>query len=86
MDLEYYLLRVDSTDTPYKPYDPDQDQGSHRILIESGGKLVDLIEVSPTIKVFTQSAYSLTRVVFPAESGGMDIRSRIERVFGVGVG
>ena len=81
LDPDYYLLKVESSDTPYGPYDPSSERSVDHILIQNEeGKLVDVAEVSPTIKAFTESGYTLTRVIYPARGEGFEIRSRIEEL------
>ncbi|MBI1784661.1 hypothetical protein HYR69_05905 [Candidatus Sumerlaeota bacterium] len=82
LDPDYYLLRIESHDTPYAPYDPKAEKLSQRIWIEDGnGKIVDVAQLSPTIHVFTQSAYIASRLAFPEEHAGHKIRDAIREIF-----
>jgi len=79
---EYYLLREDSSDTPYAPYNPEDPRSGERILIETReGGLVDVAQVSPTLRAFTQSSYTLSRLVFPERADDWDARAELERLF-----
>lgn len=112
LDPDYALLRVDSSDTPYRPYaahgsygtyeshaphrthPPPGTTASDHIYIENGrGGIVDVAQVSPTIRAFTQSAYTLSRLVFSeggpeagphatsAATGSVKIRERLAALF-----
>lgn len=82
LDPDYYLIRVESSDTPYAPYDPSAAGASDHILIEDGkGRIVDAAEVSPTIRAFTESVYTLSRIVVPESHGEVSIRDSIKEIF-----
>jgi HD superfamily phosphohydrolase len=82
LDPEYYLLFVESEDTPYHPYNPRTEGAGTTIWTENpnnAGELCDVKDVSPTIRVFTESPYSIWRAVFPGTSGGKDLRDSVRR-------
>lgn len=82
LDPKYYLLRVDSSDTPYRPYDLSAPRAADHIYIEDGrDRIVDVAQVSPTIAGFTTSEYTLSRLVFPSSHDGCDLREKIEQLF-----
>jgi len=82
LDPRYYLLRVDSADTPYHPYERKAERTSQHIWIDSGeGKIVDVADVSPTIRVFTESDYTASRIVFPESCAKGPIRAEIGKLF-----
>ncbi|MCX7016791.1 MAG: hypothetical protein NTW86_30245, partial [Candidatus Sumerlaeota bacterium] len=82
LDPNHYFLRVESSDTPYRPYDPQQGRGGGPIYIEdASGVLRDVEDLSPTIRAFSLGAYTLTRIVFPEEAGGVNLRERMAAIF-----
>lgn len=78
LDFRYYLRFSKSSDTPYRPY---SSRGSaSTIWIESAeapGTFVDVSDVSPTIRAFTESPYTIHRAFFPAEHRGESIRGEM---------
>ncbi|MBI5153622.1 HD domain-containing protein [Candidatus Poribacteria bacterium] len=84
LDPRYYLLYSKSADTPYRPYDPRSAKPGATIWIEDRAdprRLVDIKEVSPTIRAFTESPYTIWRAFFPAEAGGKSLRETIGKAF-----
>lgn len=81
LDPAFHLISIESSDTPYGPYDPTSEKLSDHIFIEWKGKIVDVADVSPTLRAFTQSSYTLRRLVFPGEHGGRPLRTEIEQTF-----
>jgi HD superfamily phosphohydrolase len=84
LDPRYYLLFVESTDAPYRPYNPRGEGPGGTIWTEmpgATGVLCDVKDVSPTIRAFTESPYSLWRLVFPASHGGRDLRPALADLF-----
>ncbi len=84
LDPKYYLLYSKSSDRPYRPYNPRGDHSGGTIWIEDAydpTRLRDIKEVSPTIRAFTESPYTIWRAVFPAEANGVELRSRITTAF-----
>lgn len=81
LDFRYYLRFSRSSDTPYRPYST---RGSHAtIWIEdenNPGNLVDVDVVSPTIRAFTESPYTIHRAFFPDTAGGMPIRGEMTAI------
>jgi HD superfamily phosphohydrolase len=77
LDFRYYLRFSKSSDTPYRPYGV---RSKSVIWIEdpqNPGALVDVKDVSPTIKAFTESPYSIIRAFFPDSVGGESIRAEM---------
>jgi hypothetical protein len=65
LDQRYYLRFSRSADTPYKPY---SSRGKSVIWIQDptdASVLVDVKDVSPTIRAFTESPYTIVRAHFP---------------------
>lgn len=86
LDPRYYLLRVDSSDTPYSPYDLAAPKAVDHIFVEDGkGGIVDVAMVSPTVEAFTKSSYTLSRLVFPEVHENRTLRTEIEACFAGGV-
>ncbi len=82
LDPESYLLRIESSDTPYRPYEPSSKKISSQIMVElSDGRIADVADVSPTIAAFTGAGYTLTRLAFPAEHEGHPIREPLAELF-----
>ncbi len=82
LDPGHYFLIVESSDTPYCPYDPSQGRHGGVIYIEAPhGGYLDVEELSPTIKAFSHGAYTLTRVVFPETANGVNLRERMLAIF-----
>lgn len=80
LDWRYYLRFSESKDTPYRPYTPRDTP----IWIEKQGDpsvLVDVKDVSPTLKAFVEGAYTIHRVFFPAEAHGAQIRKDMEAIW-----
>lgn len=83
LDPDYSLLRVDASDTPYHPYDPDSKKRARPILIEDArGRIADVAESSPTIQAFTRSPYLASRLVFADSGPSGSVRAEIESIFG----
>ncbi len=77
-DPRYYLRLSHSTNLPYKPYNPRSVRPDETIWIEVPdvpGTYTDVTHVSPTIKAFTESPYSVWRAFFPE-----DVRADMIRV------
>jgi hypothetical protein len=82
LDPRYYLLRVDSSDTPYSPYDLTAPRAVDHIFVEDGkGGTVDVAMLSPTVEAFTQSSYTLNRLVFADIEGDISLREQIEACY-----
>jgi len=84
LDPQHYFLRIESSDTPYRPYDPGEQERGHAgpIYIETpDGGVSDVEHLSPTISAFIHSAYTLTRIVFPEEANGIDLRKTMREIF-----
>jgi HD superfamily phosphohydrolase len=78
LDWRYYLRLSKSSDTPYRPYSPRG--GKSSIWIQTGDEpfaLADVAEVSPTIRAFTESPYTLHRAFFPDTANGKSIRREL---------
>jgi HD superfamily phosphohydrolase len=84
LDPHYYFLRIESSDTPYRPYDPGARGRGHAgpIYIQApDGAVSDVEHLSPTISAFIHSAYTLTRIVFPEEANGVNLRETMRKIF-----
>lgn len=84
LDPKYYLLYSRSSDTPYKPYKPRSENPGGTIWIEDPhdpSRLRDVKDVSPTIRAFTESPYTIWRAFFPAEANGVPLRARLTAIF-----
>lgn len=80
IDPRYYLRFSKSADTPYRPYNPRASKPGQTIWIEDGNdstRLVDITQVSPTIRAFTESGYSIWRAFFPDVVNGVDVRKAV---------
>lgn len=78
LDYRYYLRFSKSSDTPYRPY--SLRSGASTIWIESAtepGTFVDVSDISPTIRAFTESPYTIHRVFFPADHNGTVLRDEL---------
>ncbi|MCC6547647.1 HD domain-containing protein [Candidatus Sumerlaeota bacterium] len=83
LDARYYLRFSKSADHPYRPFSPAAAGSTIWIQDDAnGGELKDVKDVSPTIKAFTESQYTIYRAFFPDSAGGVDIRARINRMLG----
>lgn len=83
LDPAHYFLRVQSSDTPYRPYDPRRPNGGGPVLIEdpATGTVRDVEALSPTISAFSHSAYTLIRIAFPESHGEVAIREEMLKIF-----
>ncbi|CAN5283632.1 HD domain-containing protein [soil metagenome] len=83
LDFRYYLRFSRSSDTPYRPYGSTRD-GSGAIWIQSAtdpAELDDIKDVSPTIKAFTESPYTIIRAFFPDKApDGHDLREQLTAI------
>lgn len=66
-DPEYYLIEDRAADIPYYSY--YRPEGKARLLIEQGGRLVDIAEVSEVVR--GMRGYELHRLCFPREVTGL---------------
>lgn len=84
LDPEFYLLVAKSGDQPYKPYDTGNVRGDSAIHVEQSGphgtSYIEIDRLSPTIRAFTESGYSVVRAVFPARANGRDLRGKMEEI------
>jgi hypothetical protein len=83
-DDRYFFLQIESSDTPYRPYDPTKHQQKN-IVIESpsGHGYQDISEVSEIVRALQASNYNLVRFVYPAtDPAGGDLRGPIEELLG----
>ncbi len=83
LDFRYYLRFSTSSDAPYKPYSPSPKNARSTIWIQDandGDKLHDVKDLSPTIKAFTESPYSIYRAFFPEEALGRHTRTEITKL------
>ncbi|MCB2155880.1 HD domain-containing protein [bacterium] len=83
LDPRYNLLYSMSADTPYRPYNPRTDKTGAVIWVEDPvtGQLRDVKDVSPTIRAFTESPYTIWRVFFPEAASDIRVRERITEAF-----
>ncbi len=83
LDPAYYFLRVESSDTPYSPYDPQRQTGGGPILIQDPvtGGVIDVEVLSPTINAFSHHSYTLTRIAFPDAVGEHALRPQMQLLF-----
>lgn len=84
LDPEWYLVYKESSDTPYRPYNPRSEGPGGTIWIEDPerpGVLADVRDVSPTIRAFTESSFNIWRAFFPAKARGTDLRRDIVAAF-----
>ena len=64
-DTDYEFGTDTPADTPYKPYDPDQEKPAAQIYVESGtGKIVEIGTISEPVRTL-QKKYHLVRYYFP---------------------
>ncbi len=78
LDFNYYLGFSKSADTPYRPYSP-RDAQSTIWIRDQGGELVDVKDLSPTVRAFTESPYTIYRAFFPATApDGTPVRRELE--------
>jgi len=64
-NTDYEFGNDTPADTPYKPYDPDQEKPAAQIYVEDGtGKIVEISTVSEPVKTL-QRKYQLVRYYFP---------------------
>lgn len=81
LDFRYYLRFSKSSDTPYKPYSPRSTSSTIWIQDPHDPSILsDVKEVSPTIRAFTESKYSIHRAFFPAAVNGVDIRKEMTAI------
>ncbi|MBI1291062.1 HD domain-containing protein [bacterium] len=81
LDYRYYLRFSRSSDTPYKPY--GSRGGKAVIWLEDDmnpGEYVDVKDVSPTIRAFTESPYTIIRAFFPEKAGDESIRAELTQI------
>ena len=72
---EYAFVADTAADTPYKPYDPDDDRPASQIYIESGGESSVEISTQSSALAQLQKKYSLLRYYFPER-----LRERIQGI------
>jgi HD superfamily phosphohydrolase len=64
-DTNYEFGSDTPADTPYKPYDPDQEKPAAQIYVEGGtGKVVEISTISDPVRTM-QKKYQLVRYYFP---------------------
>jgi uncharacterized protein len=69
-DTDYELGNDTPADTPYKPYDPDQEKPAAQIYVENGtGKVVEISTISEPVGTL-QKKYQLVRYYFPERYRG----------------
>jgi hypothetical protein len=81
LDHRYYLRFSRSSDTPYRPY--GSRGGKSVIWLEDDrnpGEYVDVKDVSPTIRAFTESPYTIIRAFFPEYAGEENIRNALTQI------
>lgn len=83
LDPAYYFLIIESSDTPYRPYDPTKHQQKNIEIEVPGGGTRDISEVSEIVRALQASNYNLIRFVFPAsDPDGRDLREEMEALLG----
>src|SRR5690606_1829987 len=66
-DDRYFFLQIESSDTPYRPYDPAKHQQKNiEVESASGHGHRDISEVSEIVHALQRSNYNLVRFVYPA--------------------
>lgn len=64
-ETDYEFGTDTPADTPYKPYDPDQEKPAAQIYVEDGtGKIVEISTISDPVRTL-QRKYQLVRYYFP---------------------
>lgn len=82
LDPKYYLSLDTSGDTPYRPYDPRLPGHTQHIQVENpNGAPRDIVEHSEVVRGLARAAFSLKRVMFPANTKGCDIRAAMNNLF-----
>jgi HD superfamily phosphohydrolase len=84
LDPRYHLLFSESADRPYRPYDPRSRKPGATIWIQpdsDSDELVDVKEVSPTIRAYTESHYAIWRTFFPADGEHAGLRAKLAAAF-----
>lgn len=81
LDPRYYLIFDTSGDTPYKAYDPRKPGGVSHILVDGAGGPRDIYQLSEVVGGLARAAFSVRRVVFPAEANGVDLRNVMANLF-----
>lgn len=81
LDFQYYLTFSKSSDTPYRPYSLRGADSTIWIQdARDSAVLHDVKDVSPTIRAFTESPYTIHRVFFPDKAGGRNIRQELTEI------
>lgn len=81
---EYYLLRLESSDIPYRPFEEGAARRHGPILVDGerpGAPLRDILDVSRVAAGLAQERYTQTRLAFPEERGRVDLRAEMIRIF-----
>lgn len=80
-DYRYYLRFSKSSDTPYRPYNPRNPDTTIWIQGDKDpGELSDVSKVSPTVRAFTESPYTIHRVFFPEVGTLGNLRERMTEI------
>lgn len=89
-DPEYYLLRLESRDIPYRPFETGKVLSHQPILVESLNEAPasreppaprDLREVSHIADALAREQYARTRLAFPERKGAADLRAEMIGIF-----
>lgn len=88
MDPNYYLLRLDAGDIPYRPF--EEGGGLHHAPILIGDDSDserdaprDLRDVSHIAAALAREAYTQTHLAFPESKGATDLRKEMAKIFNV---
>lgn len=67
LDLRYAFVEDSASDTPYEPYEPDEERPAGQILVESAdGRIVEISQISEALRQLRKT-YTVMRYYFPAE-------------------
>jgi hypothetical protein len=86
LDPRYYIGLDESSNTPYRPYNPREGDSATHIMVEMPGKDAeprDIHELSEVVRGLARAAFTIRRVVFLDRAGGADLRAEMERIFGL---
>ena len=83
IDPDYYLINYQSKDTPYKPYDPTDNNPTTSIFVKEENApegYIEIIQRSEIIRSLMKENYSITQIVYPASVNGKRVREKIEEL------
>lgn len=85
VDPKRYLIKLESRDMPYKPYDPKSRKPTTSIFLQDSAAprgYVDIAERSGIVRALMDESHPQTHIIFPASHNGARLRETITQIFG----